>query len=77
MPQNVKVLAFIRSWEDQQILCINNLSRFSQYAELDMHEYNGRTPVDVFGQTDFPRIGELPYLVTMGPHAFYWFRLMP
>jgi maltose alpha-D-glucosyltransferase/alpha-amylase len=75
-PQNYRVLAYIRSWEDQQILCINNLSRFSQYAELDMHEYNGRVPVDVFGNTHFPRIGELPYLVTMGPHAFYWFRLV-
>ena len=76
-PQNTKVLAFIRSWEDQQVLCVNNLSRFSQYAELDLSDYNGRTPVDMFGNTPFPKIGELPYLVTMGPHSFYWFRLMP
>jgi maltose alpha-D-glucosyltransferase / alpha-amylase len=75
-PQNTKVLAYIRSWEDQQVLCVNNLSRFSQYAELDLSAYNGRTPVDMFGNTPFPKIGDLPYLVTMGPHSFYWFRLM-
>jgi len=75
-PQNTKVLAYIRSWEDQQVLCVNNLSRFSQYAELDLSEYNGRTPVDMFGNTPFPKIGDLPYLVTLGPHSFYWFRLM-
>jgi maltose alpha-D-glucosyltransferase/alpha-amylase len=76
-PQNTKVLAYLRCWEDQHVLCVNNLSRFSQYAELDLSEYNGRTPVDMFGNTPFPKIGELPYLVTMGPHSFYWFRLMP
>ncbi len=75
-PSNNKVLAYIRSLDDQHILCVNNLSRFSQYAELDLSAFNGRTPVDLFGGTEFPRIGELPYLVTMGPHAFYWFRLV-
>ncbi|HEX2905426.1 MAG TPA: maltose alpha-D-glucosyltransferase [Phototrophicaceae bacterium] len=74
---NQKVLAFIRSWENQHILCVNNLSQFSQYAELDLHEFNGWTLVDLFGGTPFPPIGELPYLVTMGPHTFYWFRLTP
>ncbi len=73
---NHRVLAYIREWEDQLILCVNNLSRYSQYAELDLREYEGRVPVDIFGDTHFPRIGELSYLVTMGPHAFYWFRLI-
>ncbi|MFO7321968.1 MAG: maltose alpha-D-glucosyltransferase [Chloroflexota bacterium] len=74
-PTNTKVLAFIRSYEDQIVLCINNLSRFSQPCELDLRDYQGRTPVDVFGGTRFPPIGELPYFITLGPHAFYWFHL--
>ena len=27
------------------------------------------------GNTRFPRIGELPYLLTLGPRGFFWFRL--
>jgi maltose alpha-D-glucosyltransferase/alpha-amylase len=74
-PHNVKVLAFIRSLGDQHILCVNNLSRFSQPVELNLSAYNGRTPVELYGETRFPPIGELPYFITLGPHSFYWFRL--
>ncbi len=74
-PANTKVLAFVRSLDDQHILCINNLSRFSQPAELDLSAFNGWTPVELFGETRFPPIGELPYFITLGPHSFYWFRL--
>ena len=74
-PANTKVLAFVRSLEDQHILCVNNLSRFSQPVELDLSAFAGRTPVDLFGNTRFPPIGELYYFITLGPHSFYWFRL--
>jgi maltose alpha-D-glucosyltransferase / alpha-amylase len=74
-PENRKVLAFVRKYEDETILVIANLSRFTQYAELDMSAYKGSTPVELFGWTEFPRIGELPYFLTLGPHAFYWFTL--
>jgi maltose alpha-D-glucosyltransferase/alpha-amylase len=74
-PQNTKVLAFLRSLGDERILCVNNLSRFSQPVELDLREYAGSTPVELFGEVRFPPIGELPYFLTLGPHAFYWFRL--
>ena len=74
-PENTKVLAFIRSLDDQHILCVNNLSRFSQPCELDLSEFNGYVPVDLFGGTPFPAIGELPYMLTFGPHSFYWFHL--
>ena len=73
--ENRKVLAFVRKYEDETILVIANLSRFTQYAELDMSAYKGATPVELFGWTEFPRIGELPYFLTLGPHAFYWFSL--
>ncbi|MEK7248256.1 MAG: maltose alpha-D-glucosyltransferase, partial [Chloroflexota bacterium] len=74
-PDNRKVLAFVRKYEGETILVIANLSRFTQYAELDMPAYKGATPVELFGRTEFPRIGELPYFITLGPHTFHWFSL--
>ena len=47
----------------------------AQFVELDLSEFRGRAPVELFGQTRFPLIGELPYLLSLGPHGFYWFRL--
>jgi maltose alpha-D-glucosyltransferase/alpha-amylase len=75
--QNRKVLAFVRRFEDEQLLLVYNLSRFSQYAELDLSEFNGMLPVELFGRSRFPPIGDLPYFITLGPHAFYWFSLEP
>ncbi|MGH7920193.1 MAG: maltose alpha-D-glucosyltransferase [Candidatus Dormibacteraceae bacterium] len=72
---NRKVLAFIREHEGQRILVVANLSRYVQFAELDLSALRGMTPVELFGRTEFPLIGELPYLVTLGPHNFYWFSL--
>ena len=54
------------------MLVVANLSRFAQYVELDLSRFKGLVPVELFGQTRFPPIGELPYLLTLGPHAFYW-----
>jgi len=73
LPENPKVLAYLRSYQGESILVVANLSRFSQFVELDLAEFRGSTPVELFGQTAFPRIGELPYLLTLGPHSFYWF----
>jgi maltose alpha-D-glucosyltransferase/alpha-amylase len=74
-PTNTKVLAYVREYQGQTILIVNNLSRFTQPAELDLSRFNGMVPIELFGETRFPRIGELPYFVTLGPHNFYWFRL--
>jgi maltose alpha-D-glucosyltransferase/alpha-amylase len=76
-PENRKVLVFIREHEDERILVVANLSRFTQAVELGLSEYEGTIPVEMFGHTEFPRIGELPYFLTMGPHTFYWFMLTP
>jgi maltose alpha-D-glucosyltransferase / alpha-amylase len=76
-PANRHVLAFVRKWQDTTILCAYNLSRFCQAAEIDMRQYNGYRPVEMFGRIPFPLIGELPYLLTFGPHGFYWFELQP
>jgi maltose alpha-D-glucosyltransferase / alpha-amylase len=77
LPDNRKVLAFLRRYEEERILVVVNLSRFAQYVELDLSGYRGTVPVELFGNTEFPPIGELPYLVTLAPHSFYWFSLEP
>jgi maltose alpha-D-glucosyltransferase / alpha-amylase len=74
-PENSKVLAFIRKYQDEQILVVANLSRFVQYVQLDLREYAGVFPEEIFGRTRFPRVGELPYLLTLSPHGFLWFSL--
>jgi maltose alpha-D-glucosyltransferase/alpha-amylase len=74
-PENRKVLAFLRKYENETILVVANLSRFSQYVELDLSAYRGTTPVELYGGTEFPRIGDLPYLLTLGPYGFQWFSL--
>ncbi|MGH7822839.1 MAG: maltose alpha-D-glucosyltransferase [Candidatus Binatia bacterium] len=74
-PANLAVFAFLRETEEDVLLAVNNLSRFPQACELDLSRFNGWTPVELFGGNPFPRIGDLPYLLTFGPHGFYWFRL--
>src|SRR5439155_7399557 len=63
-PGNRKVLAYLREFEDDVILCVSNLARSAQPVELDLSRYKGRVPVELLGRTTFPPIGELPYLLT-------------
>ncbi|HXJ65195.1 MAG TPA: maltose alpha-D-glucosyltransferase, partial [Actinomycetota bacterium] len=74
-PDNRKVLAFLRQFEDETILVVVNLSRHSQYVEMDLSRFRNQVPVELFGHSEFPRIGDLPYLVTLGPHQFFWFSI--
>lgn len=76
-PENRRILAFLRRYEDETILVVANLSRFVQYVELDLSEFKEYVPLEIFGRNAFPPIGELPYLLTLGPHSFYWFLLHP
>ena len=76
-PENRKVLAFVRHYGDERILVVANLSRFSQHAQLDLSAFNGQVPVELFGRTEFPPVGDQPYPVMLGPHAFYWFSMEP
>ncbi len=75
LPENRHTLVFIRRYQDEIILVAANLSRFVNCAELDLSAYKGMVPVELFGLTRFPPIGETPYFLTFGPHAFYWFKL--
>ncbi|HYB89149.1 MAG TPA: alpha-glucosidase C-terminal domain-containing protein, partial [Streptosporangiaceae bacterium] len=82
---NPSVLAFVREHPDggaldapdpgDRILCVNNLSRFPQPVELDLRRFRGITPIECMGGVTFPPIGELPYLLTLPGHGFYWFQL--
>ena len=75
-PSNAHVFAHVRRWEEEIVLCVHNLARSAQAAELDLAQFAGLVPEEMFGQTRFPPIGELPYLLTFGPRGFYWFRLV-
>jgi len=75
--ENHRILAFVRRFENETILVLANLSRFVQYAEIDLSPYAGMMPVELFGRTEFPRIGQGPYPFSFGPHGFYWFILEP
>jgi maltose alpha-D-glucosyltransferase/alpha-amylase len=74
---NRRTLAYIRSYEEEVLLCVANLSRFVQPVQLDLSTYEGWRPIELIGEIPFPLIGELPYFLTLGPHSFYWFRLEP
>jgi maltose alpha-D-glucosyltransferase / alpha-amylase len=77
-PTNAKILAFIRRDEQENILVIANLSRFAQPVELDLSEYRGAKPMEMFGNVHFPAVPETgQYTLSMGPHGFFWFNLRP
>jgi maltose alpha-D-glucosyltransferase/alpha-amylase len=74
-PGNRKVLAYLREIDGEAILCVANLARSSQPVELDLASFKGRVPLELLGDTAFPPVGELPYLLTLPPWGFYWFSL--
>lgn len=74
-PENRSVLAYVRQYRDEVILCVANLSRSAQATELDLSAWKGRIPLEMLGRSRFPAIGELPYMITLGPYGFYWFQL--
>jgi maltose alpha-D-glucosyltransferase/alpha-amylase len=76
-PENSKILAFIRCYQDECILVVCNLSRYVQYVELDLSAHKGAIPIELFGRTEFPPVHDDPYFLSMGPHSFYWFFMQP
>jgi len=71
-PANPRVLVFLRTLGESRVLVVANLSRFTQCVELDLSRMKGLVPIELFGHTAFPRIGDAPYLLTLGPHSFHW-----
>ena len=81
-PSNRRILAYLREYTDatgrvEQVLCVANVSRAAQAAELDLSLYAGMVPVEMLGGSAFPPIGQLPFLLTLPPYGFYWFLLAP
>jgi maltose alpha-D-glucosyltransferase / alpha-amylase len=74
-PTNRAVLAYVRQYKDEVILCVTNLSRSAQATELDLSQFKDRIPIEMLGRSRFPAIGELPYMITLAPYGFYWFQL--
>jgi maltose alpha-D-glucosyltransferase/alpha-amylase len=75
-PTNRKVLAYLREFGDETVLCVANLARNAQPVELDLTKYKGRVPIELMGRTPFPPIRDLPYALTLAGHDFLWFRLV-
>jgi maltose alpha-D-glucosyltransferase/alpha-amylase len=74
-PENPRIFAHIRRYEDDVALCVHNLARSAQAVELDLSAYQGRRPVEMLGRSRFPYVGQLPYLLTLAPRGFFWFLL--
>ncbi len=72
---NPRIFAHIRTYEDDIVLCVHNLARSAQAVQLDLSRFQGMIPVEMFGQSAFPRVGELPYLLTLAPRGFFWFQM--
>jgi maltose alpha-D-glucosyltransferase/alpha-amylase len=73
---NPRVFAHVRRYEEDIVLCVHNLARSAQPVQLDLGQFEGLVPEEMLGRTRFPRIGSLPYLLTLAPRGFYWFRLV-
>ena len=73
--ENPTVLAYLRRWKGDVVLCVANFSRFAQPVQVPLSEFRGATPVEMFGYTQFPAVGEAPYPLTLGAYGFYWFEL--
>ena len=76
-PDNTSVLAYLREDADTTILCVANLSRFAQPAQIDLSKYIGATPVEMLGLSEFPKVKDEAYPITLAPYGFYWFELQP
>ncbi len=76
-PANRKILAYIREYDNERVLCVANLSRFAQPVELDLSAYTGLVPVEMLGYVEFPRIRATAYPLTLGPYGFLWLELQP
>src|ERR1700683_691534 len=74
-PANRKVLAYMRQYQDERVLCVANLSRFAQPVDLDLSEAEGAIPVEMLGYVEFPPIERRPYRLTLAPYSFLWLEL--
>ena len=74
-PSNRKILAYLRKYDGEQVLCVANLSRFAQPVDLDLSAMEGMVPIEMLGYVEFPVITQQPYRLTLGPYGFFWLEL--
>ncbi|HWM45553.1 MAG TPA: maltose alpha-D-glucosyltransferase [Xanthobacteraceae bacterium] len=74
-PTNRAVLGYVREYNGEVILCVANLSRSAQAAELDLSAWKGRVPIEMLGRTRFRRVDDNPYVITLAPYGFFWLML--
>jgi maltose alpha-D-glucosyltransferase/alpha-amylase len=74
-PKNHKILAYVRAYEDEKILCVVNLAKSAEFIDIDLSEFSGCKLVEVFGQSEFPEINHQKYVFMMQPHSFFWFEI--
>ncbi len=74
-PSNPKIVAYVRQYEKERVLCVANLSRFAQPVSLDLPQLQGLTPIEMLGYVEFPKIGAGSYCLSLGPYGFFWFEL--
>jgi maltose alpha-D-glucosyltransferase / alpha-amylase len=74
-PSNRKILAYLRKYDGEQVLCVANLSRFAQPVDLDLASMEGMVPIEMLGYVEFPVITQQPYRLTLGPYSFFWLEL--
>ena len=74
-PRNEKVLAYLRLYGETVLLLVHNLAASAQPVELDLAQFIGATPVELFGDSRFPQVGARPYTLTLAPYGYYWFML--
>ncbi len=74
-PRNDKVLVYLRQYRDETLLIVQNLGGSAQAVELDLGKFAGAAPVELFGETRFPSIGDRPYMLSLAPYGYYWFKL--
>jgi maltose alpha-D-glucosyltransferase/alpha-amylase len=75
--ENRRVVAYLREHDGQTVLVVNNLSAYAQPAALDLHDFQGRVPVELLGNHPFPPIDGSSYFLSLSPYSFFWFRLDP
>ena len=74
-PSNEKILAYLRLYEEETVLLVHNLAESAQAVELNLARFKGIVPVELFGDSRFPQIGDHPYVLSLGPYGSYWFSL--
>jgi maltose alpha-D-glucosyltransferase/alpha-amylase len=77
LPDNPRIVAYLRRYQEETILIVANLARTVQCVELNLSAFEGLRPVDLFGGTPFPQLSGAPYVMTLPARGFFWFKLEP